>query len=434
MRKKLLIITYYWPPAGGGGVQRWVKFAKYLREFGWEPIIYTVSNGEYPVIDKSLEKEIPSDITTIKTPIWEPYSLYKKFTGRKKEERVYSGFINENKRESLAQKASVFIRGNFFIPDARKFWISPSIKYLRKYFKKHTVDAIISTGPPHSTHMIALGIKEKINIPWVADFRDPWTNIDFYDQLRLSKWADKKHRRLEKAVLKKADKVVTVSWSWAKDFKEISGRKDIQVITNGFDEADFTSAPPPLTKNFTICHVGSMNKDRNPVVLWQALSQLLKEKNALKDVLEIVLIGQVDFSILQSIEQFGLTPYLNKIDFLPHKKVVHELRKMQVLLLPINNTPNVAGVLPGKLYEYLGARRPIICIGPSDSDAAKIIEDTQGYMHGYTDTLELEKTIIQLFNNFQKNTLNINTQKISQFSRKELAKNYCLQLDQLVQL
>jgi len=166
--KKLLIITYYWPPAGGGGVQRWMKFTKYLREFGWEPVIYTVSNGEYPVVDESLLKEIPADVETIKTPIWEPYSFYKRFTGRKKGERVYSGFINENKKESFTQKVSVFIRGNFFIPDARKFWISPSIKYLRKYLKNNPVDAMVSTGPPHTTHLIAMGVKEKINVPWVS--------------------------------------------------------------------------------------------------------------------------------------------------------------------------------------------------------------------------------------------------------------------------
>ena len=424
--KKLLIITYYWPPAGGGGVQRWMKFTKYLREFGWEPVIYTVSNGEYPVVDESLLKEIPANVETIKTPIWEPYSFYKRFTGRKKGERVYSGFINENKKESFTQKVSVFIRGNFFIPDARKFWISPSIKHLRKYLKNNRVDAMVSTGPPHTTHLIAMGVKEKINVPWVADFRDPWTNIDFYDQLRLSDWADKKHRKLEKEVLKKADKVVTVSWSWADDFRRIGNRQDVEIITNGYDEADFAGASPALTKKFTICHIGSMNKDRNPLALWTSLKQLVAKDANFKEKLEIVLVGQVDFSILQTIEENGLTPFLTKIDFMPHSEVVKEIRKMQCLLLPINDTPNVAGVLPGKLYEYLGAKRPVICLGPESSDSAKIIEETKaGIRVGYEEWERLTVYLKNAFKVFQETgEVRVNNEGILKYSRKNLAKAY----------
>ena len=431
--KKLLIITYYWPPAGGGGVQRWMKFTKYLREFGWEPVIYTVSNGEYPVVDESLLKEIPADVETIKTPIWEPYSFYKRFTGRKKGERVYSGFINENKKESFTQKVSVFIRGNFFIPDARKFWISPSIKHLRKYLKNNWVDAMVSTGPPHTTHLIAMGVKEKINVPWVADFRDPWTNIDFYDQLRLSDWADKKHRKLEKEVLKKADKVVTVSWSWADDFRRIGNRQDVEIITNGYDEADFAGASPALTKKFTICHIGSMNKDRNPLALWTSLKQLVAKDANFKEKLEIVLVGQVDFSILQTIEENGLTPFLTKIDFMPHSEVVKEIRKMQCLLLPINDTPNVAGVLPGKLYEYLGAKRPVICLGPESSDSAKIIEETKaGIRVGYEEWERLTVYLKNAFKSFQETgEVRVNNEGILKYSRKNLAKAYSELLDTL---
>ncbi len=433
MRKKLLIITYYWPPAGGGGVQRWMKFTKYLREFGWEPVIYTVSNGEYPVMDESLLKEIPADVETIKTPIWEPYSFYKRFTGRKKGERVYSGFINENKKESFTQKVSVFIRGNFFIPDARKFWISPSIKYLRKYLKNNPVDAMVSTGPPHTTHLIAMGVKEKINVPWVADFRDPWTNIDFYDQLRLSDWADKKHRRLEKEVLKKADKVVTVSWSWADDFRRIGNRQDIEIITNGYDEADFADESPALTEKFTICHIGSMNKDRNPLAFWTSLKELLTKHPTFKEKLEIVLVGQVDFSILQTIEKNDLSPFLTKIDFMPHSEVVKEIRKMQLLLLPINDTPNVAGVLPGKLYEYLGAKRPVICLGPQSSDSAKIIEETKaGIRVGYDESDRLTAYLENSFQTFlQTGAVSVKNEGILRFSRKNLAKAYSELLNKL---
>ena len=434
MRKRLLIITYYWPPAGGGGVQRWLKFTKYLRKYGYEPVIFTVKNAEYPVIDESLVSEIPTEIETHQTEIWEPYSIYKKFTGRKKGERVYSGFINENKKESFTQKVSVFIRGNFFIPDARKFWIKPAVNYLKKYLKENPVDAMVSTGPPHTTHLIALGIKEKMNIPWVADFRDPWTHIDFYDQLKLTSWGDSIHKRLEKKVLDNADKVVTVSWSWGADFKSICGREDIEIITNGFDAADFEGPKVELSEKFSICHIGSMNKDRNPVALWKVLNELLPEMPTLAERLEILLIGQVDFSILQAIESYGLTKYLNKVDFIPHQEVLPYLKKSQVLLLPINNTPNSKGVLPGKLYEYLGAQRPILCIGPKESDAATILQETGGQIHDYKDHAGLKKTVQQFFEAYKEGKLESDSQSIAQFSRENLAAAYAKLLDGLLQL
>jgi hypothetical protein len=222
--KKVLIITYYWPPSGGAGVQRWLKFVKYLREFGWEPIVYTPENPEAPATDTSLLKDIPANITVIKQPIWEPYNLYKGFIGQKKEEKINAGFLSEKKKPGLAEKIAVWIRGNWFIPDARRFWIKPSVKFLSEHLRGNPVDVIVSTGPPHSMHLIALKLKKKLNIPWLADFRDPWTTIDFYDKLMLTKSSDKKHKGLELEVLKNADKVVTVSWNWSKDFKKILNR------------------------------------------------------------------------------------------------------------------------------------------------------------------------------------------------------------------
>ncbi|NTW26696.1 MAG: glycosyltransferase family 4 protein, partial [Lentimicrobium sp.] len=189
MRRRVLIISYYWPPSGGAGVQRWLKFVKYLRESGWEPVVYVPENPEYPAIDESLAKDIPDGIEIIKTPIWEPYSFYKKLIGAGKGERINAGFLSEKKRPGLTEQFSIWLRGNFFIPDARKFWIRPSISFLTRYLEKHPVDAIVSTGPPHSMHMIALGVKKRTGLPWLADFRDPWTNIDFYHELMLTTWA-----------------------------------------------------------------------------------------------------------------------------------------------------------------------------------------------------------------------------------------------------
>jgi glycosyltransferase involved in cell wall biosynthesis len=429
-KKKVLILTYYWPPGGGGGVQRWLKFVKYIREFGWEPIIYTQENGEMPVIDHSLSDQLPEDIHTIRTPIKEPYTYYKWLLGKRKKDKVYSGFIND-KKTGFKHKLSIFIRGNFFIPDARMWWIKPSIKFLSKKINHIKPDLIVSTGPPHSMHLIAMGIKKKFDIPWVADFRDPWTKIDFYDQLHLTKWGDRKHKKLEKRVLSKADRVVTVSPSWAKDFKEISSRDDIGVINNGFDPADFNSNLVELDTTFSICHIGSMNKDRNPVVLWEALKSSLDNKE-IQDQLEIKLIGQIDNSIVESLKEHGLYQYLKHIPQLKHIEAIQEMRKSQLLLLPINNTPNLKGVLPGKLYEYLGAVRPIICIAPEVCDAKDIIEETKsGKVIGYQEVEKMQEAIKEWFELFKKDQLNIDSENTEQYSRKELIKQYCLLFDQL---
>jgi len=418
--KKVLIITYYWPPSGGAGVQRWLKFAKYLREFGWEPIIYTPENPEAPVRDSSLEKDIPDNLTVIKRKIWEPYTAYKKFIGQKKEQKINAGFLSENKKPKLSEIFSVWIRGNFFIPDARKFWIKPSIKFLTNYLKNNPVDAIISTGPPHSMHMIALGLKHRLGIPWLADFRDPWTNIDFYDKLKLTSWADSIHKRMENEVLLRADKVVTVSWNWAVDFKKIFDR-EINIVTNGFDESDFDNINQELSSKFSIVHIGAMNKDRNPVNLWKVISLLVENNASFKNDIEIILIGKNDISVFESIKDNNLKPYLQTIDYLPHKEVLDFASRAQLLLLPLNNTPNVLGIIPGKIFEYLAAKRPILCIGPVNGDSARIITKTQaGSVIDYKDMDKLFKELNKYYKLFQKDSLFVKPMEIKEFSRRNL--------------
>lgn len=426
MNKKVLLISYYWPPVAGGGVHRWLKMSKYLPDMGWNLHIYTPEPSEFTIKDASLVKEINNKLTIVKTPIWEPYKIYGKFTGKGKSGKMYSGFIEEKGKESITKKISLFIRGNFFIPDARKFWIKPSIKFLKEYVVENGIDYIISTGPPHSMHLIALGLKKSFpKLKWVADFRDPWSNINFYDKLKTTFWADKKNKKLEQKVLKNADKVVTVSYSWAKDFEKLCGRNDIAVITNGYDPADFVSEDKTDKNKFTLIHIGSMNPDRNPIVLWNALKQLLEREESLKSVLEIKLIGQVDYKIIDSIDKYGLSEYLNKIDLMPHKNAIEELQKSQVLILPINDTPDSFGVLPGKLYEYLATKKPIFCICPQESDAYKIITEAKaGATVGYEDDLEAFEVINQWYNNFKQGITSFDNDNIEKYSRKNLAKKY----------
>ncbi len=434
--KKVLIITYYWPPTGGAGVQRWLKFSKYFRQFGWEPIIYTPSNPDFPINDETLLKDIPNDLTVLKTQITEPYDIYRKIMRKKKTETVNQGFLSEGKENTLMQSAMIWVRGNFFIPDARKFWIKPSISYLSDYIIKNKIDAIISTGPPHSMHLIAMGLKQKFNLPWIADFRDPWTQIDFYSQLKLSSFADNKHKKLEHQVLTHADKVVTISPSCGKDLEKLGNRK-VDVITNGFDTDDFTpiaiGVDSPMLEGFLFHHIGALNKDRNPYTLWKVLGELCKENPDLKRDLVIKFTGKTDAIAFESLKQNGILDNSQKTDYLPHSDVVKLMAQSPVLLLALNNTPNNAGVLSGKLFEYLAAKRPIFGIGLPDADAAAILKNTHaGTMVHFDDYEGTKKAVVELYQKYKTNQLFINSTSIDKYSRENCAKDYANLLNKIL--
>jgi hypothetical protein len=426
--KKALIITYYWPPSGGAGVQRWLKFSKYMPQFGWQPIIYTPENGELPVTDQSLFKEISSETVVLKTPIWEPYDIYKKIIGQDKNEKINTGFLTENKKPKLAEKISVWLRGNLFIPDARKYWIKPSVKYLEKYLNKNPVDVIISTGPPHSMHLIARKIKEKTGIPWLADFRDPWTGIDFYEDLMLTRWANQKHHQLEADVLQNADKIIVVGDTMKKEFLEIISKtasvkeSKISVITNGYDEQDYYEGENKLDKKFSLAHIGTLVRSRNAPELWQVLKQLCAENESFAADLEIKTVGKVDIAVMESIAEAGLMKYLKKTDYLPHTDVIKYQQSSQVLLLLTNRTKNAKGILTGKFFEYLAAKRPIIAIGDNEGDVAKIINETNaGLLSGFNEIDILKKNILGYYQQYKKGNLNINSKEFEKYSRKQLA-------------
>lgn len=431
--KKVLIITYYWPPVGGAGVQRWLKFSKYFREFGWEPVIYTPSNPDFPIYDETLLKDVPKDLTVIKTEITEPYDIYRKIMRKKKNETVNQGFLSEGKENTSLQSLMIWIRGNFFIPDARKFWIKPSIKYLSNYIKKNKIDAVISTGPPHSMHLIAMGLKLKHNTPWIADFRDPWTQIDFYSQLKLSSFADRKHKQLENKVLTKANKVVTVSPSCASDLGKLGNRK-VDVITNGFDADDFSvNEQLPLYPGFTFHHTGALNKDRNPYTLWKVLGDLCKENQALKKDLVLKFTGKTDAIVFESLKEQGLNDNAQRIDYMSHSEIVKAMMQSPILLLPLNNTPNNKGVLSGKLFEYLAAKRPIFGIGMPDGDAAQILNETQaGSICDFDDYEGTKKAVLSLYEKYKNNQLSINSSSIDKYSRKSCALEYTQLLNHII--
>lgn len=417
--KKVLIITYYWPPAGGPGVQRWLKFVKYLPEFGVEPIVYCPYNPIYPQVDESLLDEVPENITILKQPIREPYKLANFFS--KQSKTISKGIIPENEKQGLLQKAMLYIRGNFFIPDARKGWVKPSFKYLSTYISDFDIDTIITTGPPHSLHLIGLKLKEKYNdLNWIADFRDPWTTIGYHKQLKLTKASKKKHKILEKAVLNCANQILVTSNNTKKEFEAITNNP-ITVITNGYDNENIESVP--LDKAFTFSHIGSLLSKRNPENLWKIFKELINENEAFKKTFKLVLVGSVSDTILKSIAAYGLTNFLDNVGYVSHKESVKYQKKSQVLLLIEIDSIDTKAIIPGKLFEYMASQRPILAIGPKDTDVERILKSTNsGSYFNYTSDNDLKNEILKHFEAFKHNNLKVNAIGLEQYSRKNLTR------------
>lgn len=429
--KKVLIITYYWPPAGGGGVQRWVKFVKYLRDFGWEPIVFTVKDGSYPITDMTLQNEVPKDIELIQSPIFEPYEWYKILTGKSKSDKIDANFLSEGKKMGWKDRIAVWIRGNFFIPDARAFWIKPSIKILKKYLLEHKVDAIISTGPPHSCHLIALGIKDSLDLPWLIDYRDPWTQIDYFNDLGLTNWARKKHFQLEQKVLNACDVIVTVGKTMAEDLESISSNRK-EVITNGFDEADRADIDLILDEAFSITYIGTMNSARNPIVFWEALSELKSENHPLIQKIKVKLVGKPEQLVNQSIEFYNIVELVEFCGYVTHQEAIKYQNASRVLLLVINNTSNNKSILTGKIFEYLASGRPILCIGPEDGDAADILKDAKtGSMYDYKDVNGVKEYLKHAYKNYLNSNQEFGSSSIEVYSRRNLTKKLAEILDDI---
>ena len=414
-KKKVLIITYYWPPSGGSGVQRWLKFSKYLRDFNIEPVIYTVDNPSYPIKDTSLESEIPLGLEVLKQPIFEPNSFLSIFGNNKKKESA--GFLNPN--PTLLGRFFQYVRANYFIPDARKFWIKPSVKFLSNYLKNNEIDVVITTGPPHSIHIIGLALRDKFKIKWISDFRDPWTEIDYFQQLPLTKKANKKHHQLEQEVLEKSDMVIVVGETMKKKF--LKHNHNIEVLTNGFDSYE-NSLTIELDSNFSITHVGLMNADRNPTILWEVLYEISSENIDFKNNLRIKFIGKIDDTVIQDIQVFN-TNNIVRIPYLDHDEVRKYQASSQVLLLSINHVPSAKGIITGKIFEYLQAKRPILGIGPEDGDAAAILKKTNaGNIVGFNNKVELKAAVLKLYKDFKEEKLFVKSTNIEQFHRKNITR------------
>jgi hypothetical protein len=415
--KKVVIITYYWPPAGGPGVQRWLKFVKYLPDFGVQPIVYVPENPTYPILDEGLLNEVSDKAIILKNKIFEPYQLAGIFS-KKQTQKISSGIIPAAKKQSFLEKLLLWIRGNLFIPDARKYWVNPSVVYLKKYIQENNIDTIVTSGPPHSLHLIGLKLKEELDVKWFADFRDPWTTIGYHKSLKLSSYADKKHKQLESKVLTNADTIIVTSKTTKTEFQALTN-KPIEVITNGYDLENISKQT--LDDKFTMAHIGSFLSDRNPKALWGVLQELVLENEKFAAHFQLKLIGKISQEILESISEFQLDAYCNNLGYVSHTEALEHQRKSQVLLLIEIDSEETKSIIPGKLFEYMVSERPIIAIGPKDSDFAEIITSTNtGVFFTYSEKERLRNTILAYFELFLENKLQVHPVGLQQYSRKNL--------------
>ncbi|MHA6697349.1 glycosyltransferase family protein [Chryseobacterium sp. A321] len=432
-KKKVLIITYYWPPAGGPGVQRWLKFTKYLPEFGYEPYVYTPENPSYPLLDPSLEKQVPKELTLVQTKIWEPYQLAELLSSSN--QKYKAGQFDKVENQSLKGRLSIWVRGNFFIPDARKFWVKPSLRFLKTYLKKNSIDTVITSGPPHSMHLIGLGLKkEDPSLKWIADFRDPWTEISYYKHLKLSKWADRRHHALEKEVLQTADLTLATSYSDAEQFKSLGA--NAICITNGFDPSDLpaiSNDSPKSDSKFSLSYIGVLEQLRNPQLLWDVLIELVESEKAWKEKLELRFVGRIDPKLLESLQSSPLSPHLKELGYLSHEEALAQMQKASLLL--ITNFPSSAskGIIPGKLFEYLASEKRILSFGPPSADVQKILEETKSGSHfAYDESSALKEFLKKEMDLFESGEKKQGSASIEKFTRRSLTKSLVSALERLI--
>ncbi|WP_396153947.1 glycosyltransferase family 4 protein [Flavobacterium sp.] len=414
---KVLIITYYWPPAGGPGVQRWLKFVKYLPEFDVEPIVYIPENPSYPLLDEKLLSDVSDKTIILKNKIFEPYALAS-FLSKNKTKKLGAGIITQKKKQSIIEKIMLWIRGNIFIPDARVFWVKPSVKYLKKYIQENNIETIITSGPPHSLHLIGLELKKQLSLNWIADFRDPWTTIGYHKELKLSKWASAKHKALEKEVMTTCDTILVTSPTTKSEFERITNQP-IEVITNGYDVEKIEKKS--LDDAFTLAHIGSFLSERNPQILWESLSELIDENEAFATHFKLKLIGAVSKEVIQSISDYKLDTFVQNLGYVSHEEAILHQRSSQVLLLIEIDSDDTKCIIPGKLFEYMVSERPILAIGPKNSDFENIIKQTNtGVFYQYNEKNELKSQILSYFNQYLDKNLKVNAVGLQQFSRKNL--------------
>ena len=419
---RLLIITYYWPPSGGAGVQRCLKFVKHLGHFNVEPTVLTVDPAEasYPVRDESLLAEVPSGVRVIRTGTTEPFESYKKLTGRAV---PYGGFANEGK-PGLVQQALRFVRGNLFIPDPRRGWNRHALTAVERLLAAgEQFDAVLTSSPPHSTQLIGLALKRRHGLRWLADLRDPWTDIYYYKDLHHTPMASWLDARYERQVLNGADAVLVTSPETKRLF--LAKLPDLpttkfHVLPNGYDESDFRHPSRPPSDCLRITHTGTITELYHVNRLLETLAACAA---AHPDVpLRLRFVGQVAVELRRQIEAANLLPITEFLAFVPHDKSVEYLLESSVLLMAIPDVPRNFGILPGKVFEYLAVNKPILCVGPTGSDADKLLRECgAGQALPYEEVALMRETLEVLVARWRLNSdLNLPVMSHLRYSRRGL--------------
>jgi len=410
----VLIISYYWPPSGGPGVQRWLKFVKYLPEFNIEPILFIPKNANYPLLDKSLSDDVNKDLKVIQFPITEISGFLPKF---KFLNSVRSGNISKPHNQSLLQKIIFFIRGNLFIPDMKIFWKSSSVNFLSDYLPKNNIDTIITTGPPHSVHLIGLELKRKLNINWISDFRDPWVKLNYLNRFHLLPFSRKSHISLRNKVLINSNAVIVTSERLKDLFSNITS--NIYKITNGFD---YIIKENNLDNKFSISHIGSLYPERNPKFLWDSIEELFE--GSFKKDLQINFIGNTSEKIKKELSRRKFHNHVRFYDYVDYNRALELMCSSQALLMIEVNDEESSYAIPGKLFDYLNSKRPIISIGPNISEVSEILNNTNsGKFFNYHDKRNLKLYINQLYKSYKNGTNIISDKsKIDMFKRINLTK------------
>jgi hypothetical protein len=420
--KKVLIVTYYWPPSGGSGVQRWLKFVKYLPSFGWQPYVFTPENPSFEIRDDSLLNDVPPEAEVLRLPIWEPYHLFRRAASLAGKSTRQTDFITTGKK-SLLQGLASWVRGNVFIPDARIFWVKPSVAFLSDLLKSNNIRTLVTTGPPHSMHLIGLKLKRQDpGLRWIVDLRDPWSEWDLLDTLSLTGWARRRHRKLERDVLQAADEVITIAPYHVRRFEALGGRK-VNLITNGFDEDDFRGIERKRTSQFTIRHIGMVDELRDPRPFMEAVRLMLAEHPERATQLCVEFVGSVNAAFRNWVIEDPVLLSVTKFrDPVPHAELLKLYGETDVQLLILAHTALAPGNLPGKFFEYLASGNFILGIGPVDGDAAQILNATHaGEMVDRSNGDGIKTLLLRQFTQWSKGTEF--TEKVADdFSRRSLTR------------